>query len=176
MHLISFTRILRICFFQSSLTFPLNTTSLKSISPLAYAKSIVTHCDEHNPSNFIHSRTRNLSVFSCYSEYHLICFTHHYKHNASNFIHSHTQNFVFSVKFDLDTQYDWIAATIFAMAFDLVAISVFRILMLWIFPQITLVIVLLVLTVGSVLFGTFCGDDITADGDLVLLTCSLSRI
>ena len=95
----------------------------------------------------------------------------------TNFSHViQSQNFVFSVKFDLDTQYDWIAATVFAMAFDLLALQAVRILMLWVFPQVALVIVLLVLTVGSVLFGTFCGDDITADGELVLLTCSLKRI
>ena len=62
------------------------------------------------------------------------------------------------------------------MAFDLLALSAVRIFMLWVFPQVALVIVLLVLTVGSVLFGTFCGDDITADGALVLLTCSINRI
>ena len=62
------------------------------------------------------------------------------------------------------------------MAFDLLALSAVRIFMLWVFPQVALVIVLLVLTVGSVLFATFCGDDITADGALVLLTCSINRI
>ena len=91
-------------------------------------------------------------------------------------MYPHTQNFVFSVKFDLAKQYDWIAATAFAMAFDLLGLSAVRIFMLWVFPQTALVIVLLVLTVGSVLFGTFCGDDITGDGTLVLLTCSINRI
>ena len=63
------------------------------------------------------------------------------------------------------------------MAFDLLALSAVRIFMLWVFPQVALVIVLLVLTVGSVLFGTFCGDDyIAADETLVLLTCSINRI
>merc|ERR1712224_883514 len=85
-------------------------------------------------------------------------------------------NFVFAVRFDVAAQYDWILATAFAMAFDLLAMSAVRIFMLWVFPQVALVIVLLVLTVGSVLFGTFCGDDITPDGALVLLTCSLNRI
>ena len=62
------------------------------------------------------------------------------------------------------------------MAFDLLALSAVRIFMLWVFPQVALVIVLLVLTVGSVLFGTFCGDGIAADGAHVLLTCSIDRI
>ena len=79
-----------------------------------------------------------------YVEYHCVC--SHY--SGSHFIYSHTQNFVFSVKFDLATQYDWIAATAFAMAFDLLALSAVRIFMLWVFPQVALVIVLLVLTVA----------------------------
>ena len=61
------------------------------------------------------------------------------------------------------------------MAFDLIAMSAVRIFLMWTFPQAALVIVLLVLTVGSILFGTFCSDDITEDGTLVLLSCSLDN-
>ena len=105
-------------------------------------------------------------------EYHCECV--HY--SSYHVIYSHTQNFVFSVKFDLTNQYDWITAAAFAMTFDLVALSAVRIFMFWVFPQAALVIMLFVLTIGSVLFGTFCGGDITADGVLVLLTCSIKRI
>ena len=62
------------------------------------------------------------------------------------------------------------------MLFDLVAFSVVRILMIWTFPKTTIVIALFVFMVGTILFATFCGDDIAEDGSLVVLTCTTTRI
>ena len=87
-----------------------------------------------------------------------------------------TQNFVFSVKFDTAAQYDWITAATFAMAFDLFALSAVKILIMWTLPKFVLVIAMLVLLVGSVVFGTFCGDETMDDGTLVVLECSLDNI
>jgi len=82
-------------------------------------------------------------------------------------------NFVFAVKFDVAAQYDWISAAAFAMAFDLLALSSFRIFMIWSMPKYALVIALLVFMVVTILFGTFCGDDTTDEGALVVLRCTV---
>ena len=83
---------------------------------------------------------------------------------------------MFAVSFDAAAQYDWIAASAFGMFLDLLLFSAIRIFMIWTFPNHALVIALLAFTVGSILFGTFCGDDITSEGGLVYLTCGLNRI
>ena len=62
------------------------------------------------------------------------------------------------------------------MAFDLFALSAVKILIMWTLPKFVLVIAMLVLLVGSVVFGTFCGDETMDDGTLVVLECSLDNI
>ena len=87
-----------------------------------------------------------------------------------------SQNFVFSVKFDVPAQIDWISAAAFAMAFDLFALSAIKIFIIWTMPKFVLAIAMVVMAVGAVVFSTFCGEETTDDGTLVLLECSLDNI
>ena len=85
------------------------------------------------------------------------------------------QNFVFAIKFDNAAQQHWITIALFSMFLDIVAFSVIKISMIWMFPKPAFVIALLVFIVGTIAFAAFCGDKMGEDNRLVLLSCSIDR-